>query len=81
MPDIEDLLKSVRTFLDTYKIMTAPERAVFESHIEKTISESDEKTTILFQTLKQAAKDALPPDEAVAKMQAAVARFKEKPAE
>jgi hypothetical protein len=64
MPDIEDLLKSVRTFLDTYKIMTAPEKAAFEAQLEKTLSEENEKTQVLYKTLKQAAKDGIPPEEA-----------------
>lgn len=75
MADLNDLHRDVSNFLDVYRIMPSPTRAAFEAQLDQTIYSSDDKTKILFQTLKQAAKDTLTAEEAIEKMKKAVAHF------
>jgi len=68
MPDSDALNDNIKNFLDVYKILTPGAKAVFEAQLDKTIYNSTEKTRILYQTLKQAAKDGLTAAEAIENM-------------
>ena len=68
MPDPDTLNNNIEKFLDIYKILAPEAKAAFEAQLDKTIYTSNEETKILYQTLRQAAKDGLSAEEAIEKM-------------
>lgn len=68
MPDFNDLNETITNFLDSYRILAPEAKAAFEAQLDKTIYCSDINTQILYQALRQAAKDGLTAAEALEKM-------------
>ncbi|HTY13719.1 MAG TPA: hypothetical protein VMD02_05990 [Candidatus Omnitrophota bacterium] len=74
MPNFDDLSDQVSAFINTYKILSPEAKAAFEAQLDKSISTSSEESKMLYQVLRQAAKDGLTAEEAIEKMSRSVGR-------